>query len=219
MATFPYISGAGNVAQMIAQLRKSFPSVVSADTVKKLGIASNNESYVINILQFIGLLDAESKKTQLAGQIFTKHKDEDFARALEAPVKSAYSTLFELHGDASWMLSDEDLITFFRQSDQTSDVIGRRQAGVFKILAQLSGHGEAPVPKASRPKTVAAAKKKASGSSRVETPHPDAPVLAKEVENSKLGLTVRVEINLPAGGTKDTYDAIFKSIRENLLNA
>ncbi|MEA3107541.1 MAG: hypothetical protein QOI88_2146, partial [Gammaproteobacteria bacterium] len=51
MATFPYISGAGNVAQMISQLRKSFPNVVSADTVKKLGIASNNESYVINVLQ------------------------------------------------------------------------------------------------------------------------------------------------------------------------
>lgn len=34
-----------------------------------------------------------------------------------------------------------------------------------------------------------------------------------------VGLTVRVEINLPAGGNKETYDAIFKSIRENLIDA
>lgn len=35
---------------------------------------------------------------------------------------------------------------------------------------------------------------------------------------SGMALTVRVEINLPAGGDQETYDRIFKSIRENLLN-
>jgi hypothetical protein len=32
------------------------------------------------------------------------------------------------------------------------------------------------------------------------------------------GLTVRIEINLPSSGDQDTYDKIFKSIRENLIN-
>ena len=36
--------------------------------------------------------------------------------------------------------------------------------------------------------------------------------------NRNLGLTVRIEINLPATGDQETYDKIFKSIRENLLN-
>jgi hypothetical protein len=35
---------------------------------------------------------------------------------------------------------------------------------------------------------------------------------------ANVGLTVRIEINLPADGDQDTYDRIFKSIRENLLN-
>lgn len=34
-----------------------------------------------------------------------------------------------------------------------------------------------------------------------------------------VGLTVRVEINLPADGDQETYDRIFKSIRENLIDA
>jgi len=34
-----------------------------------------------------------------------------------------------------------------------------------------------------------------------------------------VGLTVRVEINLPPDGDQATYDRIFRSIRENLLNA
>ena len=35
---------------------------------------------------------------------------------------------------------------------------------------------------------------------------------------NQVGLTVRIEINLPAEGDQETYDRIFKSIRENLLN-
>ena len=55
-STHPYISGAGNIAQMVAQLRKSFPSTITSETVKKLGIAPNNESYIINALQFIDVI-------------------------------------------------------------------------------------------------------------------------------------------------------------------
>jgi hypothetical protein len=40
---------------MIGFLRKNFPATVTSDTVKKLGLASKNESYVINVLQFLGL--------------------------------------------------------------------------------------------------------------------------------------------------------------------
>ena len=44
---------------------------------------------------------------------------------------------------------------------------------------------------------------------------PAAPVIPS---CNSVGLTVRIEINLPAGGDKETYDAIFQSIKENLLN-
>lgn len=222
MATHPYISGAGNISQMVSHLRKSFPSTVTADTVKKLGLASNNESYVINALQFIGLIDIEGKKTSIGGEVFSKHKDEDFEKAFGDLVKEAYSQLFELHGDHSWSLSNPDLITFFRQNDQTSEVIGRRQANTFKILAALSGHGDIPATKI--PKPINGAKK-----TKVEKPvdkHHDAPALnltdsrntSKHDSPRDFGLSVRIEINLPADGTKETYDNIFKSIRENLLN-
>lgn len=71
----PYISGVGNIAQMVQQLRKSFPKKVTSETVKKLGIASNNESYVINALQFVGLIDPEGNQTESAKKVFSHHKD------------------------------------------------------------------------------------------------------------------------------------------------
>ena len=74
--THPYISGAGNITQMINQLRKSFPTTVNSDTVKKLGLAPNNESYVISVLQYINLINEQGKKTSAASEVFSKHKDE-----------------------------------------------------------------------------------------------------------------------------------------------
>ncbi|MDE2180489.1 MAG: hypothetical protein KGJ40_06545 [candidate division NC10 bacterium] len=37
-------------------------------------------------------------------------------------------------------------------------------------------------------------------------------------EKGNVGLTVRIEINLPAQGDQETHDRIFQSIKQNLLN-
>lgn len=218
MATHPYISGAGNIAQMVTQLRKSFPGTISSETVKKLGLAPNNESYVISVLQFIGVIDVEGKKTPDAAKVFSHHNDEDFSKHFAALVEKAYGSLFELHGNNAWKLDSDELITFFRQSDQTSATIGGRQASTFKVLAGLSGHGDLPDPK---PKKAAKATKSTEPKKAQQAVAPKAPPKADRQQQSNatqgLGLTVRVEINLPADGTKETYDSIFKSIKENLL--
>ena len=210
----PYISGPGNLAKMISQLRKSFPQTVTSGTVKKLGLASKNESYVINALQFIGIIDDDGKKTDAGASVFTKHKDDEFAKAFSKLVAKSYSGLFELHGDGSWELRDDDLITFFRTSDQTSDAIGKRQANTFKVFAAISGHGVIKQSKTgtkeTKAKKAAVPKKKKPSVEVVNSPNP---TIAKDI-----GLTVRVEINLPADGSKETYDNIFKSIKENLID-
>lgn len=48
-------------------------------------------------------------------------------------------------------------------------------------------------------------------------PQPENQTQLGQNQKSSLGLTVRIEINLPADGSKETYDNIFKSIKENLL--
>ncbi len=222
MATYPYISGPGNVSQMIGFLRKSFPQTVTSETVKKLGLAPNNESYVINALQFVGLIDADGKKTDVAAKVFSNHKDEDFARSFAELVKRAYIGLFDLHGDGTWTLSDSDLITYFRQTDQTSAIIGGRQSGLFRIFSALAGHGDTPPAKKNSKSKVAKDRPNPKGrtsaktSSQVQQLPAQPPVAAPHAKD--FGLSVRIEINLPADGTRETYDSIFKSIRENLLN-
>lgn len=220
--THPYISGAGNIAQMVTQLRKSFPATINSETVKKLGLAPNNESYVINVLQFVGVIDTEGRKTTEAAKVFSHHKDEEFAREFGSLVEKAYSSLFELHGKSTWQLDNDELITFFRQSDQTSSTIGARQASTFRIMAGLSGHGDLPDAKAKKNGKVAKAstpvKPQSTAQSKVAALNIDSQQKQQnEDAKGSFGLTVRVEINLPADGSKATYDNIFKSIRENLL--
>ena len=213
--THPYISGAGNIVRAVNHLRNSFPATVTSDTFKKLGIAPNNESFVINTLRFVGVIDPDGKKTTQAGKVFSQHQDEAFAKSFSGLVKNAYKAVFELHGDGAWDLDADQLITFFRSADDTGAIIGKRQSATFKALAGLAGHGEVPTPKHSTPKkagTKKATKKKAAKQKTQSS-------IQNDIKSEQdVGLTVRIEVNLPADGDQDTYDRIFKSIRENLLN-
>lgn len=221
-AKHPYISGASSVATMVLQLRKAFPAKVNSDTVKKLGLAPNNESYVINALQFVGVIDEEGNKTKKSAEIFSKHQDDDFRSDFSSLVKTAYSDLFDLHGDAAWELSKDELITFFRNSDQTSAVIGGRQANLFLTFSALSGHGELKTAKPSTSLKGNTEKPKAAKTTAINKAQKVIGDEAKEkpsdVANVDFGLSVKIEVNLPANASAETYDSIFASIRKNLID-
>jgi hypothetical protein len=215
----PYASP-GAVIAAANQFRKSFPAKTAADTLKKLGIAPNNESYVINTLRFIGAIDAEGNKTEKATAAFNRHETTAFQLAFGELVKTAYADLFALHKDDAWELDLDGLITFFRTSDQTSDLVGRRQASTFQALASLAGHGEVTAPqkqstkaKETKPKAAKVKIEKASATGNGAQPQ------GEKGQVRDVGLTVRIEVNLPAAADQETYDRIFRSIRENLLNA
>ena len=225
MASHPYISGPNNIGQAVTLLRKNFPATVTSETIKKYGLASNNESYVINAIKFLGLIDEEGKRTPAALEVFSKHDDGEFQSAFASLVKNAYSDLFEIRGDDAWTLSQAGLVSYFRSADKTSDIIGGRQAGVFRMFAGLAGHAD------QNPSQARTAAKPAAAKAKPARPKPEAKVAEVKLAGSAdagdggraskgrdMALTVRIEINLPAGATRQNYDDIFKSMKENLLN-
>lgn len=217
----PYVQAPGNLAQVITHLRKSFPATMTAETLKKLGFAPKNESYVLNVLRFIALIDDAGKKTEDAGKVFSQHNDAAFQKQFSDIVKSAYADLFELHGDNSWTLGTESLVTFFRSTDHTTDLVGKHQARTFQVLAGFAGHQEIPESKATGSKSTGKSPKKKTDAKTHAAPMQSEvqPIKPPQAQSKPdVGLTVRIEINLPADGDQDTYDRIFKSIRENLLN-
>jgi hypothetical protein len=222
---YPYVASAGPLVKAVAHLRRSFPKEVTADTLRKLGVAPKNESYVINVLRFLGVIDDEGKKVDAKAKAFVHHGDA-FAAEFAKLVEESYEELFELHGAESWKLDRDSLTQFFRTTDRSTDVVGTRQAGTFAALAALSGHSEVPTPKVS-----SAPPRKNIGTARTPRKDKTDPGASVETERGKngssapapqkgggVGLTVRIEVNLPANGDQETYDKIFRSIRQNLID-
>ncbi|KAB2686570.1 hypothetical protein F9K82_19655 [Brucella pseudogrignonensis] len=207
---------------MIGFLRKNFPATITSETVKKYQLAPNNESYVINALQFIGLIDEEGKRTSRGHDVLLLPEGQ-FEEAFETLVREAYSDLFQLRGDDAWTMLKSELTGYFRATDKTSDVIGGRQANVFQALRVLSGKEEAPPVKqrqkanGAKPASSKTAAAKASVKTVVAPPEygTESPATRSKKD---MALTVRIEINLPAEGSQETYDNIFRSIKANLID-
>jgi hypothetical protein len=121
----PYVNGTGNLIQVLDHLKKSFPVNLTAEVLKKLGFAPKNESYILNVVRFIGLIDEKGVRTEQAQKTFTLHDDATFQKSFSELVKTGYSDLFALHGNDAWTLERSKLITFFRQTDQSSELVGK----------------------------------------------------------------------------------------------
>jgi hypothetical protein len=221
---YPYIPSGGLILTAFQQFRRSFPAKVDADTLKKLGIASGNEAAIINILKHLALLDGENQRTPKGAELFNLHDDRKFGEVLGAAVRDSYEPLFDLHGDSAWTLDRDALISFFRSSDQTSAVTGARQALTFQTLAAIAEQRADQIAsrksysRRSANPSKAAREPKAGKSAAAGGPMDELRTGSSSSGKEPVGLTVRIEINLPANGSQETYDNIFQSIRKNLLN-
>jgi len=221
--TYPYISGKSALQRAFEQFRKAFPPVIDASLLKRFGIAPANESYLINIFRFLALIDEDGKKIDANTDFFFQSEDE-FKAGLENRLSVAYADLFAERGDDAWGEGRDALATWFRVKDKTSDLIGSRQATTFLTLGAIAGHGELPKVSPSAAKGSSSSKPKAHAKQREaldanpRQPTPQDNNGRAGEKDAAFGLTVRVEVNLPADGTAETYDAIFASIRKNLID-
>ena len=214
---YPYLPSSGILLKAVEQFRRSFPATIDVPTIQKLNLAPGNESELLAVLKFLGFIDENGQRTDLGAHVFTEHDNTEFARKLEAAVRSAYRELFELHGDGAWELNDDALIAFFRRANNASELVGKRQASTFSALRSLAGHGSLS------PRRRRAAGTAARAISAPAKPGASAPREGDQEwlhrREHEFGLTVRIEINLPTVAEQEVYDKIFKSIRENLLGA
>lgn len=229
MPSYPYISGQGAVAQTFEQLRKSVPSKIDADYLRRFNIAPANETYIITILRFLGIIEEDGNR--IDGQSDYLYSNADgFQSGLEGAMRTAYSRLFDEMSDAL-QAEREDLVHWFRTADKTSELVGKRQASTFRTLAALAGNGDLPVRTNTSKKPSAssdgAAKRTSKRSAPKQEVTPPVPTPSEVVNvgspdkprgGQEVGLTVRIEVNLPPGGDGETYDAIFASIKKHLMS-
>jgi hypothetical protein len=219
-ASLPYVNSTGALHKLTEKLRKKFPDTVTVDTLKKLGLAPKNETYLINTLRFLDFIDDAGSKNAAKTKHF-RGSNEQFQKGMSEALVAAYTDLFETHGEDAWGLGKSELTTYFRMSDDTSEIIGQRQASTFLALAAEGGHGEVPEAKAKsagKPKATRTTSKKTE--TKKATPKQKTADNAEELFQRSLGemnFSLRIEMNLPTTDDKSVYDALFQSIRENLI--
>jgi len=114
----PYAMTPGAIAPVLSHFKKSLPNKIDSQTIKKLGYAANTEYQIINIIKFLGLIDEQNSPTEKAKELFLIHNEGEFQSKFSEVIKEVYDDLFSLHGDSTWELDNDKLITFFRQTNQ-----------------------------------------------------------------------------------------------------
>lgn len=222
MPTYPSAQPYGALSQITTKLRSSFPEIVDASVLKKLEIAPNNESYIINALRFLDVIDSEGRRQETAHDLFVK-SDDDFGAGFAELVNSAYKGLFDLHGNEAWSLAKSKLIAFFRTEDKSTELVGGRQAETFIRFSEIAGKREAAkqVPRPKNEGTVRSVSSSSKRRKKVTTDRREKVGAGADGGHNPgkvVTLAVRVEVNLPATPDQEVYDAIFKSIRSNLID-
>lgn len=220
MALYPYAQPISGLEQIIKHLRKSYLKEIDAKNLKSLGIAPNNESYIVNTLRSLGMFDSEGKAVEIARDVFVL-SDDEFGPGFAELVKKTYAKLFDLHSEDAWLLEKRQIINFFRTEDKSSELVGNRQADTFIKLAEIAQKRQ---PSAARTTITNNIRKKPENSKqKVGVQRPQAKVnetssATTRANDPGVALTVRIEINVPSDGDEATYDAIFKNIRKYLLD-
>jgi hypothetical protein len=164
---------------------------------------SSSYRAMIPLLKKLGFIDAANVPTQA----YKDFRDESLSGTVMARrLKEAYPSLFRAN-EYAWRLNKEELTSKLRslagaaEDDQYIPSV----TGTFLALSKLAQwEGNAP-------------KKKAPTTDEIEKMSGTTGGHEEEFTNGRLRLSYTINLNLPATTEIEVFNAIFKSLRENLL--
>lgn len=202
-AEVPYMPSVKNLHSLLDKIQKAgVPETFGIDFLKDLGFTSSNDRSAIKVLKYLGMLDG-SGKPQTSYREFVDHTK---AKAvLASRLRVAFDDLFLADKDAHTRTTAK-LKGWFKTKTGSGDAVAEKMATTFKSLAS---YADFSAPSQPVEKTVE------------ESPPPpprDPPVDERRgALETPLGLTFRVEVHLPDTTNIDTFRAIFRALREELL--
>lgn len=203
-----YLMSTKNTSEIFAAIqRASVPTQgFTHEFLKNLGFASSGDRPIIPVLKAIGFLDQAGKPTEL----YRTYKDPALAkRALAKGIRLGYADLLAIDPEAYRKPTKELAGMFARLSDK-GDAVTAKMATTFNALASLADF--------SAPESGGAADQDSAPSAdpgMAEVPAGSVP----EQPGAAGTFTLRhdIHVHLPLSTDVAVYDAIFKSLRENLM--
>jgi hypothetical protein len=202
----PYVNAYGKLPELFREIKKaSVPTKFTHDFMSTmLGLKSTSFRAMIPLLKNLGFLDQANVPTEA----YKQYRDDTMSQKIMADrIRASYPALFTAHEFAN-KLNKTELTTKLKtmlgaaeNDDNLSAVVG-----TFLELGKLAdfenAEGEQPQEKPAE--------------------EPDAPKISppsdKPNTDIKFGLSYTINLNLPATTETEVFNAIFKSLKENILN-
>lgn len=203
--SYPYMVANGKISQILDKIRKAAePSKFTHSFLTQLGFASTNDRAIIPLLKKLQFLTEDSTPT-------TKYKDlrdpTRFRSVLGEQIKELYSDLYSINTKIHEANEDEikGAISRVTGKDETSVT---RFYLTYKTLTDIAEFDD---PITSIRQAI---------ESKPETHEPEKKKLDNKIPTHTIGspdFHYNIQIHLPATTDISVYNAIFKSIKENLM--
>jgi Family of unknown function (DUF5343) len=206
-----YMTSIKNLAAIFQKIVEgAAPDKFTIAHLKGLGFTSSNDFGVLPLLKDLNFLTGDGTPTSryLAYRDRTQSK-----RVLGEALREAYGDLFLINEN----LAEKDRTAVegkFKQVHNTTDRVAAEQAKTFFGLMQLADVTKQPLTQA----IVDSEKETEKPELKLTNPGNAPPNIETLVPRVQLGgLRYSIEIHLPATKDAEVYNAIFKSLKEHLL--
>lgn len=193
----PYVDAYGRIKDLFQKIKEAAVPVKATNDFlyTKLALKSTSYRAMIPLLRRLGFIDQANVPTQA----YRDYRDEGKSKVVMANrIRAAYSDLFSVN-EYAHKLTKEEVVTKMNTYLGTpkDDKVVPKAAATFVELCKLANfEGEILEPE--------------------EKPEDTEKPILKEV-GTKLGISYTIYLNLPATTDIEVFNAIFKSIKENLL--
>lgn len=199
--SYPYIISNNKISTILSKVQQAAkPPKFTHEFLKKMGFVSSNDRAIVSILKRLGFLTDDGTPT---GHYDRLKDSTDHAYVLGERIKDLYKELFAINTEIYKAPDDEikGAIARITGKDETSV---KRYAATFKTLCGLAKFDLSPSMKEDENKV---------------TPQQNEPpvIPISDDKRQKADFHYNIQIHLPATTDISVYNAIFKSLRDNLL--
>lgn len=200
--SYPYTLSNNRLGDVLGKIKTAEkPDRFTNEFLKKLGFTSSNDRSVIRVFKALGFLSEDGSPTESYNRL---KDDTDHAIALGESIKSLYSDLFEINTEI-YKAEDKEIKGAFSRITGKSSHSVNRYFNTFKALCGL-----AELDTTDKQQTMKVEEKKEENDKdtrlkgRQKTVQPD--------------FHYNIQVHLPATKDVSVYNAIFRSLKENLLD-
>jgi len=206
MLTNRYMTSVKNLPTIFNKIIEgTAPEKFTVAHLKSIGFKSSNDQGVIPVLKDLGFLSADGSPTQR----YHDYRDRSNSKiVLGQAIHEAYGDLFHINEKPTE--ADRTAIEGkFKSVHNTTDRVAKEQAKTFFALLELADIDS---------------KHKVKKAIKDQEPITEAKTQSQETAVTKpsfefSGLRYNIEIHLPATKDPEVYNAIFKSLKEHLLES